>query len=80
VISDTHINYLPDAISVQNCEKSHKEFFVLLHDKLPHFARCILKSAGDAGEVVSGFFINTWQKRASFNALEKSEVANYCDA
>jgi hypothetical protein len=52
---------------------------VLLCDKLLHFARSILKSVADAEEVVSGLFINTWQKKAGFKALEKSKVANHCD-
>ncbi len=74
MISDTHINYLLDTISAQNCEKSYKELFLLLHDQLLLFAQSILKSTEDAEEVVSDLFINIWQKRASLKALEKPRL------
>jgi RNA polymerase sigma-70 factor (family 1) len=74
VISDTHINSLLDAISSQNCEKSYKELFILLHGNLLHFAQSILKSAEDAEEVVSDMFINIWQKRSNLKTLEKPRL------
>jgi RNA polymerase sigma-70 factor (family 1) len=74
VISDTHINNLLDAISAQSCEKSYKELFMLMHDKLVHFAQSILKSTEDAEEVVSDLFINIWQKRVGLKTLEKPKL------
>lgn len=69
MISDNYINQLLESISVRDCEKSYKELFIALHDKLYKFAYAILKSAEDAEEVVSDLFINVWVKRKSLKPL-----------
>jgi len=65
VINDSHINYLLEEISSHNCEKSYKELFITMYEKLYDFSFSILKSKEDAEEVVSDFFINIWIKRAT---------------
>jgi RNA polymerase sigma-70 factor (family 1) len=74
VIADNQINCLLEAISKRNCEKSYKELFMLLHEKLQHFAYSIIKSNEDAEEVVSDFFINIWQKRKTLIVLDKPKL------
>ncbi len=72
--ADNHINCLLESISDRDCEKSYKELFLLLHEKLSHFAFSIIKSNEDAEEVVSDFFINIWQKRKTLKQLEKPQL------
>ncbi len=74
MINDSHINYLLDKISSQNCEKSYKELFIAMHEKLFDFSFAILKSKEDAEEVVSDFFINLWIKRANIKKLENPRL------
>jgi RNA polymerase sigma-70 factor (family 1) len=74
VIADNQINCLLDAISNRNCEKSYKELFMQLHEKLSHFAFSIIKSHEDAEEVVSDFFINIWQKRKTLVLPDKPKL------
>jgi RNA polymerase sigma-70 factor (family 1) len=71
VTADTHINYLLAEICSNNCEKSYKSLFMLLHERLLRFAGTILGSNEDAEEVVSDFFIAIWQRRKAMAPLEK---------
>lgn len=61
-------------IATQNCERSYKELFVEMHEKLCDFAFAILKSKEDAEEVVSDFFINLWIKRANIKKLDNPKL------
>ena len=45
-----------------------------MHESLTDFARSILKSAEDAEEVVSDFFIAIWQRRASLRSIENPRL------
>lgn len=74
MIADSHINFLLNEISTRNCEKSYKELFVRLHDRLFRFACSILQNNEDAEEVVSDFFIGIWQRRKSLPELEKPQL------
>ncbi|MBH2004359.1 MAG: RNA polymerase sigma-70 factor [Sphingobacteriia bacterium] len=72
--SDSHINQLLEAVSTRSCEKSYKELFIIMNEKLVNFAFAILKSSEDAEEVVSDFFINLWVKRSSLRSVEKPKL------
>ncbi len=74
MITDSHINYLLELISTENCEKSYKELFMAMHEKLVGFAFSMLKSKEDAEEVVSDFFINVWVKRANMKKLDNPKL------
>lgn len=45
-----------------------------MHESLTDFARSILKSAEDAEEVVSDFFIAIWQRRALLRSIENPRL------
>jgi RNA polymerase sigma-70 factor (family 1) len=74
LITDSQINELLEAVSKRNCEKSYKELFMQMHEKLFGFAFAILKSTEDSEEVVSDFFINIWMKRATLKLPEKPKL------
>jgi RNA polymerase sigma-70 factor (ECF subfamily) len=74
VITDSHIKNLLDEIALHNSEKAYKSLFMGMHESLIDFACSILKSAEDAEEVVSDFFITIWQQRASLQSIEKPRL------
>jgi len=74
VITNSHIYLLLDEIALNNCEKAYKALFMQMHESLTDFARSILKSAEDAEEVVSDFFIVIWQRRAHLRSIENPRM------
>lgn len=69
MITNSHILALLEDIAINNSEKAYKILFMKMHGSLRDFAAGILKSAEDAEEVVSDFFITIWQKRASLGTI-----------
>ena len=57
MIANELIHHLIDEIALHNSEKAYKTLFMQMHESLVDFATSILKSAEDAEEVVSDFFI-----------------------
>ena len=74
MITNSHIHSLLDEIALNNCEKAYKALFMQMHESLTDFARSILKSAEDAEEVVSDFFIAIWQRRALLRSIENPRL------
>ncbi|HNF03483.1 MAG TPA: sigma factor, partial [Ferruginibacter sp.] len=70
MITNGHIQELLNDIALHSNEKAYKKLFMDMHESLTAFAFSILKSAEDAEEVVSDFFINIWQRRATLTAIE----------
>ena len=74
MITNSHIHTLLQEIALHNCEKAYKSLFMLMHENLNDFARSILKSAEDAEEVVSDFFITIWQRRESLPSIQNPRL------
>jgi RNA polymerase sigma-70 factor (ECF subfamily) len=74
VITNGHIQELLNDIALHSNEKAYKKLFMDMHESLTAFAFSILKSAEDAEEVVSDFFINIWQRRATLTAIENPRL------
>lgn len=74
VIANSHMHSLLDEIALNNCEKAYKTLFMQTHESLTDFAMSILKSAEDAEEVVSDFFISIWQRRALLRSIENPRL------
>lgn len=74
MINNSQIHNLLDEIALNNCEKAYKVLFMQMHESLIDFATSILKSAEDAEEVVSDFFIVIWQRRASLRSIENPRL------
>jgi RNA polymerase sigma-70 factor (family 1) len=74
VITNSQIHSLLDEIALHNSEKAYKSLFMLMHESLNDFARSILRSAEDAEEVVSDFFIIIWQRRKSLGTIQNAKL------
>ncbi|MBL0199818.1 MAG: RNA polymerase sigma-70 factor [Chitinophagaceae bacterium] len=77
MIANELIHHLIDEIALHNSEKAYKTLFMQMHESLVDFATSILKSAEDAEEVVSDFFIIIWQRRAQLQAIENPRMYFY---
>jgi RNA polymerase sigma-70 factor (family 1) len=77
VITSDHIRKLFDEIAFNDSEKAYKALFLHMHESLVDFARSILRSAEDAEEVVSDFFIALWQRRSSLRSIENARLYFY---
>jgi RNA polymerase sigma-70 factor (family 1) len=74
VITNSQIHNLLNEIALHGCEKAYKSLFMLMHESLNDFARSILRSAEDAEEVVSDFFITIWQRRESLQSIQNPRL------
>jgi RNA polymerase sigma-70 factor (ECF subfamily) len=74
MIANELIHHLIDEIALHNSEKAYKTLFMQMHESLTGFATSILKSAEDAEEVVSDFFIIIWQRRAQLPSIENPRM------
>ena len=74
MITNTQIQDLLNEIALNSSEKAYKKLFMELHESLNSFAFSILKSAEDAEEVVSDFFISIWQRRQTLPAIENPRL------
>ncbi|MBK6380538.1 MAG: RNA polymerase sigma-70 factor [Chitinophagaceae bacterium] len=77
MIANELIHHLIDEIALHNSEKAYKTLFMQMHESLVDFATSILKSAEDAEEVVSDFFIIIWQRRAQLQSIENPRMYFY---
>ena len=77
MIANELIHHLIDEIALHNSEKAYKTLFMQMHESLVDFATSILKSAEDAEEVVSDFFIIIWQRRARLQAIDNPRMYFY---
>ena len=74
MITNTQIQDLLNEIALTSSEKAYKKLFMELHESLNSFAFSIVKSAEDAEEVVSDFFISIWQRRQTLPAIENPRL------
>lgn len=74
MIANELIHHLIDEIALHNSEKAYKTLFMQMHESLIDFATSILKSAEDAEEVVSDFFIIIWQRRTQLRSIENPRM------
>lgn len=74
MITNSQIHSLLDEIALHNSEKAYKSLFMQMHESLNDFAGSILRSAEDAEEVVSDFFITIWQRRESLRSIQNPRL------
>ena len=74
MITNSQIQSLLDEIALHNSEKAYKLLFMQMHESLNDFAGSILRSAEDAEEIVSDFFITIWRRRESLRSIQNPRL------